>query len=133
MAKFSAMLSAHKFMLWNFLPYSKQSEPILNCRNLLTFSFNRIGYYVFVEIGIKCIISAMLELWRRAESVRGNLKKVHQILFYYRVLGTQNRRVRIARACEHKRSNRRVLCVWFMKGIFAFWRDTFFHVPNSKL
>ena len=37
MSKFSAVLSAHKFMLRDLLPYSKKSGPILNCRNLLTF------------------------------------------------------------------------------------------------
>ena len=73
----------------------------------------------------KVAFSTMLEVWRRAEWVWRNLKKIDQIFFYYCVLGSRHRKDRIARLREHRRSDRRAF-FRFIKGIFVFWHDTFF-------
>ena len=69
--------------------------------------------------------SAIFELWRRAIWLWRNLKKIHQILFYHRVLGSRRSRDCIARVREHRESDQRAFLSGY-KVNFCFFGATLF-------
>ena len=77
----------------------------------------------FSRKSAKVAFSAMLKVWRRAEWVLGNLKKIYQILFYYRVLGSLRRRD-VSRGCASIGEAIDALFLPVLDGIFDFWKKT---------
>ena len=97
---------------------------ISDYHTLLSWDFAESKYALLCGNRQKVAFLTMLKVWRRAEWRWGNLTKIHQILFYYRVLELR-RRETVSRECASIREAIEALFCGFIKGIFAFWHDNF--------